>query len=137
MLRNVTARYTSVAAAFWKPEMPRFINLGDSVFADYIGAGWDECDAGYRMLRRAGTVKMGGPRNPGERLYMGVFRTTDFRLEVQTGGVQLPTDVVQRGGELTELAVRLPPALLGNPEIEVMLMNNNPEPLKFGYIEVR
>ena len=47
LLRNVTARYTSVAEALWKPEIPRFINLGDSVFADYIGAGWDECDAGY------------------------------------------------------------------------------------------
>lgn len=137
LLRNVTARYTSVAEALWKPEIPRFINLGDSVFADYIGAGWDECDAGYRMLRHAGTIKLGGPRNPGECLYIGVFRTTDFRLAVRAGGVQLPPQVTQRDGELTEMAVHLPPALLGNPEIEVMLMNNNPAPLKFGYVEVR
>ena len=56
---------------------------------------------------------------------------------MRAGGVQLPPQVTQRDGELTEMAVHLPPALLGNPEIEVMLMNNNPAPLKFGYVEVR
>src|ERR1039457_7380101 len=58
-LRNVTARYRGMAEALWKPETPRFINLGDTAFAEYAGAGWDECAGGYRgyrMLRGEATV---------------------------------------------------------------------------------
>jgi len=136
-LRNVTARYRAMAEALWKPETPRFINLGDSAFAEYAGAGWDECADGYRMLRRVATVRLSGPRGPDERLYIGVFRTTDFHLGVRADGAELPTEVIQRGGELTELLVRLPAALAGKAEIAVTLSNGNPEPLKFGYVEVR
>jgi hypothetical protein len=136
-LRNVTARYRALAEASWQPETPRFINLGDTLFAEYAGAGWDESANGYRMLRRTGTVRVGGPRAPGERLYIGVFRTTDFHLGVRTDGAELPTEMVQRGGELTELRVRLPDALIGKPEIEVTMSNGEAEPLKFGFVEVR
>jgi hypothetical protein len=136
-LRNVTARYRAMAEALWKPETPRFINLGDTAFAEYAGAGWDECANGYRMLHRAATVRIGGPRGPDERLYIGVFRTTDFHLGVRVDGVDLPTELVQRGGELTELEIRLPAALITKPEIEVALSNGNPEPLKFGFLEIR
>jgi hypothetical protein len=45
--------------------------------------------------------------------------------------------VTQRSGELTELGVRLPAALIGKPEIEITLTNGNPEPLKFGFLEIR
>jgi hypothetical protein len=136
-LRNVTARYRALAEASWKPETPRFINLGDTVFGEYAGAGWDEYANGYRMLRRTGKVRVGGPRGPGERLYIGVFRTTDFHLGVRTDGAELPAEVVRRGGELTELSVRLPDALIGKTETEVTFSNGEPEALKFGFVEVR
>jgi hypothetical protein len=136
-LRNVTARYRATAEALWKPETPRFINLGDAAFAEYAGAGWDDCADGYRMLRRVGIVRMGGPHGPDERLYVGVFRTTDFRLGVRVDGADLTTEVIQRSGELTELSARLPATLIGKAEIEVTLSNDNAAPLKFGYIEIR
>jgi len=56
---------------------------------------------------------------------------------VRVDDAALQTELVQRGGELTELSVRLPAALLGRPEIEVTLSNGNPEPLKFGFVEIR
>ena len=137
VLRNITAQYRAMAESVWKTETPRFINLGDTAFAQYAGAGWDECADGYRLLRHAATVRVGGPRVPGERLYIGVFRTTDFRLGVRVAGVDLHAEVAQRSGELTELGVRLPAALSGKPEIEVRLSNSNSEPLRFGYLDVR
>ena len=139
-LRNVTARYRGMAEALWKPETPRFINLGDTAFAEYAGAGWDECAGGYRgyrMLRGEATVHIGGPHGPDDRLHIGVFRATDFHLGVRVDGTDLRAEVMQRGGELTELGVRLPAALVGKPEIEVTLSNGNPEPLKFGFMEIR
>lgn len=139
-LRNVTAQYRAMAEARWRPETPRFINLGDTAFAEYAGAGWDECTDGYRgctMLRRVATVRVGGPHEPDDRLYIGVFRTSDFHLGVRVDGVDLTAEVMQRGGELTELGVRLPAALIGKPEIKVTLSNGEPEPLKFGFVEIR
>jgi hypothetical protein len=136
-LRNVTGSFTSMAQALWKPEIPRFVNLGDTAFAEYVGGGWDECAHGYRLLRRAATVRVRGPRGPDGRLYIGVFRTADFYLGVRVDGAELDAQVTQRGGELTELDVRLPGALIGKPEIEVTFLNANPEPLKFGYVEMR
>ena len=136
-LRNVTVRYRAMAEALWKPETPRFINLGDTAFAEYAGAGWDECAEGSRLLRAAATVRIGGPREPRDRLYIGVFRTTDFHLGVRVEGADLPAEVIERSGELTQSVVPLPAALMGKPELEVTISNGNPEPLKFGFLEVR
>jgi hypothetical protein len=136
-LRNVTARYRAMAEALWKPETPRFINLGDTAFGEYAGAGWDECANGFRMLRRSASVRMGGPRAPGERLHIGVFRTTLFHLGVQVDGADLRMVDVERGGDLTELNIRLPDALATRPEIKLTLSNADPDPLKFGFLEIR
>jgi len=130
-LRNATAQHRATAESLWKPETPRFINLGDTAFAEYASPGWDG------MLRRVATVRVGGPRAPDERLYIGVFRTTDFQLGVRVNGVDLPAPVIERSGELTQLTVPLPAALMGRPEIEVTLANGNREPLKFGFVEIR
>ncbi len=136
-LRNITAQYLALAEASWKPETPRFINLGDPLFAEYAGAGWDQCANGYRMLRRAAIVHMGGPRGPDEPLYIGVFRTTDFQIGVRVDGVDPLAEATQRSGELTVMRLRLPAALIGKAEIEMTIWNGNPEPLKFGYVEIR
>lgn len=136
-LRNITGQYRAAAEASWKPQTPRFVNLGDPVFAAYAGAGWDDCAGGYRMLHRVAMVRVGGPHAPDDRLYVGVFRTTNFQLGVQVNGVDLPTAVMHRSGELTELTVRLPPTLSEGANVEVTLSNTNPEALKFGYVEVR
>ncbi len=136
-LRNITTSYRTLAEATWKPEMPRFINLGDSVYAPYLGAGWDDCAGGYRLLRRAATAAIGGPRTPAEKLYIGVFRTTAFSLLVQLDGADLSPAVTERNGELTLLAAPLPAAAAGRPEISITLSNPAPDPLRFGFLEIR
>jgi hypothetical protein len=132
-LSNVTSRYRAMAEALWKPEAPRFINLGDDVFADYLGAGWDPCGGGFRMLRGTATVHMGGARRAGERLYIGVFRNSAFDLGVGVNGPAVDTRVVHRDGDLTELSADAG----AQPEMEVTLTNREREPLRFGYLEVR
>ena len=136
-LRNITAQYRAMAEASWKPETPRFINLGDPVFGEYVGTGWETCADGYRVLRGSGSVRIRGPHGRDDRLYIGVFRTSDFRLGARVDGVDLPAGFVERGGELTELAVRLPGTLVGQAEIQVTLSNRDSEPLKFGFLEIR
>ena len=132
-LRNVTGNYRATVAAAWKPETPRFINLGDSIYGRYLGAGWDAPADGYRLLRASATVRIGGPKTTDERLYVGVFRTRDVHLAARVNGVDVHPQIVERTGELTEFAVSLPAA----PEIEVTLTNGSPEPLRFGFLELR
>ena len=137
VLRNVTARYRATAEASWIPAIPRFINLGDSAFAEYLGPGWDPPANGFRFLRHAATLRIGGPRGPDDHLYIGVFHVADFRLGVRVDGADLPTTVTQRSSELTELGIRLPAALAEKPELELTLSIGSPEPLKFGFAEIR
>jgi hypothetical protein len=129
-LRNVTAQYRAMAEAQWKPEAPRFINLGDSAYAEYLGAGWDECKDGFRMLRRAGTVTIGGPRGPQDRLYITVFQAGELHLSVRVDGKDVAIESVQR-------VVALPAELSGRPQIEISLVNGGAQPLRFGFVEIR
>ena len=61
MLHNVTAH----AGALWTEEEPRFVNIGDPVFGDYLGAGWREAADGRRRMEGTGTVRIAASRSPG------------------------------------------------------------------------
>ncbi len=136
LLRNVTAQYRTMAEALWKPEAPRFLNLGDSAYAEYLGAGWDESKDGYRMLRRAAAVTVGGPRGPADRLFISVFQGGEFHLNVRVDGKDLAIENVHRG-ETAELRVVLPADLIRRPQIEISLENGGAKPLRFGFVEIR
>jgi len=137
VLRNITGSYRTMATALWKPGAPRFINLGDSAFADDVGPGWDACADGYRMLPQSGSVRIGGPRSPLDRLYISVFSTSRFQFAVRVNGADVPLTLTQLGGELTEFAAVLPSGLIGQSTLEVTLINEGPKPLRFGFIEMR
>jgi hypothetical protein len=62
MLHNETAH----AGALWTEDEPRFVNIGDPVFGDYLGAGWREAADGYRRwtARDRPHRRSAGPREP-------------------------------------------------------------------------
>jgi hypothetical protein len=137
MLRNVTNHYRAQAEALWKPEQPRFINLADSVFSEYLGSGWRGGADGYRLMSRSATLHMGGPRGPNERLYVGVFDVRNFQISVRIDGVDVPMELNHKDYELSEFVATLPAAITGKEVVEVSLSTNSGEPLKFGYLEIR
>ncbi|HEV2447058.1 MAG TPA: hypothetical protein VGS58_14100 [Candidatus Sulfopaludibacter sp.] len=126
MLRNATARYRNRADSLWKPGPPRFVNLGDPVFASYLGAGWDAASNGYRGMRHTASLRMGG----GNILYIGVFRPHDVRLGLRVNGAEVPVELVRRDNELSLFRA----ALSGTGEwIDVTLSADS---AVFGYVEV-
>jgi hypothetical protein len=131
MLHNVTAH----AGASWTEEEPRFVNIGDPVFADYLGAGWREAADGRRRMDRMGVLRIAAPRAVGESLYIGVFETRDFRLTVRVNGVDAPVSLAQRDIDLSEFRVTLPPEAVQWKRMEVTIESGMP--LRFGYAEVR
>ena len=136
-LRNVTNRYRLAAETAWKVETPQFINLGDSVFDSYLGPGWSQSRDGSRYMNGAGTLHIGAPRAARDRLYIGVFRVQDLRLELRVNGVEVPAELERRDFDLSEFIAKLPASFIGEKELEIRLSADTREPLKFGFVEVR
>jgi len=136
MLHNATPRFRETADSVWGEELPRFVNLGDPVFAAYLGSGWQEAARGYRsMSGAAASFVIGPPRSAAECLYIGVFRTTPFRLGVQVNGSKLPAALLRKDNDLSEFRVTLPAAAVSWGRMEVVVSSG--EALRFGFAEVR
>jgi hypothetical protein len=133
VLRNITAHLRTLADTTWREDMPRFVNLGDPVFAPYLGAGWQEAARGYRIMNGAAAFLIGPPRSPAEDLYIGVFRTTPFAMTVRVNGTALPAVLVRQDNDLSEFRVTLPAGSTGWIQVAI----SSGEPLRFGYAEVR
>jgi hypothetical protein len=131
MLHNVTAH----AGASWTEEDPRFVNIGDPMFGDYVGAGWREAADGRRRMDGAGTLHIAAPRSPGESLYLGVFETRNFLPRARVNGVEVPVALAHRDIDLSEFRATLPPEAVQWKRMEVTI--ESPMPLRFGYAEVR
>jgi hypothetical protein len=115
---------------------PRFVNIADDVFRDYLGAGWSQGPRELREMNGAATVRIGGPSSAAGQLYIGVFETRGFPLSVFANGIELPVEIVSRNTDLTEYRATLPAAALAWKEMEVSLRSDR-SPLWFGYLEVR
>ena len=133
MLHDETAH----AGALWTQDEPRFVNIGDPVFADYLGAGWRKAVGGCRRMDRTGTLRIAAPRGSAESLYIGIFETRDFRPLVRLNGVEAPVALERRDNDLSEFRATLPPQALQWKRMEVSIESRLQSPLLFGYAEVR
>jgi hypothetical protein len=133
LLHNETAH----VGALWTEDEPRFVNLGDPVFVDYVGSGWRDPVNGYRRMDHAGTMLIAPPRGSSESLYIGVFETGDFLPRVRVNGVQTPVALARRDNDLSEFRASLPPQASHWKQMEVAIENPRQTPLLFGYVEVR
>ena len=128
ILRNETARYRSMADGLWKTGPPQFVNLGDPVFDPYLGSGWDRAANGYRSLRHAGSLRMGG----GETLEIGVFRPQEAGLTLRVNGAEIPLELEHRDNELSLFRAKLPST---TEWIDVTIEVAGPT--VFGFLEAR
>jgi hypothetical protein len=133
MLHNVTAH----AGALWTEEEPRFVNIGDPVFGDYVGTGWRNAEDGCRRMDRSGTFRIAGPRGSPGKLYVGIFETRDFLPRIRVNGVEVAVTLARRDNDLSEFRATLPPESAQWKQMEVTIENPMQAPLLFGYAEVR
>lgn len=134
-LHNATARFHQIADSVWREQVPHFVNLGDPVFGSYLGSGWQEAVRGYRCMRGTAAFVIGPPRSAAECLYIGVFRTTPFRVSVRVNGAEFPAALMRKDNDLSEFRVTLPAASTAWRLMDVALSST--EPLRFGFAEVR
>jgi hypothetical protein len=115
---------------------PRFVNIADDIFHDYLGEGWSDGPRGLRTMNATATVRIGGPRTAASHLYIGVFETHDFHLSVSANGIDLPVALVSRNTDLSEYRAALPSTAVNWKAIQVALRADR-SPITFGYVEVR
>jgi hypothetical protein len=133
MLHNATAQ----AGAGWTEDEPRFVNIGDPVFGDYLGPGWGPAANGCRRMERSGTLHIAAPRSAFETLRIGIFETSEFRPRVRVNGVDVPVTLARRDNDLSEFRATLPPEAAQWKRMEVTIESPMRNPLLFGYAEVR
>lgn len=137
VLRNVTGQYRGIAQALWTPAPPRFINIGDPVFAQYLGEGWEQAREGYRYMKREGTIRMAGPHRASEHLYVDIFDRRNFGIRLRVDGAEVPAQLIRRDYEMSELEAALPASVIGKERIELSIWTESAGKLKFGFVEIR
>ena len=137
LLRNVTARYRALARANWKAEIPRFINPGDSIFAEFLGPGWHAPFNGYRAMDRQASLRIGGPRKPAERLHVGAFCKAPLTLRIRAVEAALEPARLARCDEISLFGLPLPASLVGKGEIQLSVEVEGAPGATFGFFEIR
>jgi hypothetical protein len=58
-------------------------------------------------------------------------------MSLRVDGVDTPPELIRKDYELSEFAARLSPSLTGKEMVEITLSTDSPQPLKFGFFEIR
>ena len=151
-LRNVTALFQHVARRLWTPEEPRWIVVGNGLFAGQLGPGWSDIEGRHRWMFREATLRLGGPIRTGQRLYLsghcpaGLLSQGPARLAVSADGQHLGSAELRHADQRFECDFPLPDRLAGRPGMDVRLKldrtftppgETRPLGLVFGTLRVR
>jgi hypothetical protein len=146
-LRNITLTF---AAMPFDRSLARRVDPGDPLAAQLLGPEWYAIDTDHRWMPRSATLKMGGPERAGQHLHLRGYCTEDqlragpVTVTVTVDGSALPAGNVSSSG--WELALPLPDAVVGKPEMRVAIeVNRTARPatdprelgLAFGEIAVK
>jgi len=151
MLRNMTNTYATVLAAM-PQEVPRRVDAGAPLMAYLLGPEWYPIEGVYRWMPKRATLRMGGPRNAGEKLVLSGYTSPD---SVRTGGLSFSvtmdgqpagTAVLRPKEDSYVREFAPPPAAIGKASVEIAVTVNRtyqPDPhgrvlgLVFGTFEIR
>ena len=130
-LRNATALYRGA----WKAGPPRMVNPGDSLFDGQLSGEWGPPRDGVRVMGGKATIRIAGPRTPGDALHGGVYcATPPVRLTVEVAG-RKAVETLTRCDGIHTFTVALPAGL--GEEIDVRLKAEPVGRVAIGYLEVR
>jgi hypothetical protein len=149
-LRNITSSYASLPRRPARP--PLRVDVSGSV-ADYLlGPEWYPSDGAVRWMPRRATLRMGAPDAPGRTLHLtgacpeALLRAGPLAVRASVDGVELPPATIRAGENAFDLSFRLPPQVVGRPEMLVAVevsrtLRPASDPrdlgLAFGVFEVR
>jgi hypothetical protein len=144
VLRNITTGYRDTLSG---SGLPLRIAVADSLTAYLLGPEWYKLDVDHRWIPKRATLRMGGPAEPGKKLYLSGYSpdaSGAVEVTVTVDGAPLAPQTVRPGQ--FEAAFPLPDSVVGKSEmlvaVEVSRTFRPPGDgrdlgLSFGVFEVR
>ena len=126
-LRNITRVYEPVARARWRVEEPRQVNVAEPIYARQLGPGWYPIQGSHRWTARRATVRLGGPRHGGEKLYIEGYCPAErlkkgpVRMKVSVEGLPVGEVLVDGADRFFHHQFALPEGLVGRDSIEITI----------------
>jgi len=148
-LRNITSEYSARPRS---AELPRLVDAGNPLEAYLLGPEWYGIDGDHRWMPKRASLRIGGPRAPGQRLYLrgycptGALQEGPLSVTVTVNGAVLEPAAVHPGENSFALSFPLPAPVAGASEMEVVVEvgrtfrlppDNRDLGLAFGAFEVR
>ena len=121
-LKNITGVYGSTSQLHLRGETPRRVDVANDLLAYLLGKSWYPRDEQHRWMPKEATVRLGGPRTAGQRLYIsgycpaGQLEKGALPLRVQVDGKALAAVQIRPGTERFDFDFALPVDLVGDPE---------------------
>ena len=122
-LRNITSEWMPPSGA--AATGPIRVEVGDPLVADRLGPGWYARESGFRWMGRNASLRMPGPRQAGQKLYLTALcpaaqlEKGPLPMAVTVDGVRLAPVEFTEGGVDSTFAFALPAEAVGKEEITV------------------
>jgi len=126
-LLNITGFYSKLALSTWRPELPKAVDAGESLYSDQFGKGWYAIEGGHRWMSQEAEVRLGAPKNAGEMLHLTgqapeeLLRTGPIQLKVSADGVLLSTFTLQAADMQFDLTAAMPAGRADKAETVITL----------------
>ncbi len=126
-LRDVTEPYLATVSTQFSAAHPDFVDLADPLFKSRLGPTWYRPERDFRWMPKTATIKMGGPKKPGQVLDITGYcpaavlekgpQTVVFRAD----GIRFGTATLTGSNKGFDLHFPLPDALVGKSTIEISI----------------
>lgn len=122
---NITSRYRLMARAQLLEASRAGVNVGDPALAARLGPTWYGIEGGFRWMPKSATVQLGGPGEPGERLYVAgyapaaVVAKGPVTLTFRAAGRLLGRATLRKPDDRFSLDFPLPDELVGQYAVQV------------------
>lgn len=126
-LKAITSAYEEAAIAWFTPDVPRKIDVGNPLMDYLLGPEWYPPENGARWMPRRATLRIGGPKSVSERLTIQGFLPVvqplqpPVSLRVTVNGIVLPETRIEVGDSRFSVSFPLPNEAVGKKELEVSL----------------
>ncbi len=126
-VREVTASYRAVVQSQRTAIRRTSIDLGDTGSADLLGEGWHAAEKGFRWMGKRATVRLAGPQNAAERLYVdgfipaGAVASGPVTLTLRVDGKPVGMTKLQKADSLLAIDFALPVSTVNQREVTVEL----------------